>query len=151
MDKKRFSWPILGHQSIVNYLQTSIINQKINHAYIFYGPEHIGKSLVADYFVNSLQCEEFNNKNKKIPCQKCNACQQIEKGIHPDIYKVNKESDKKNISIEQVRNLQHKLSMRSFLTSYKVAIIDQAESISLEAANSLLKTIEEPTSKTIRR
>lgn len=150
MNKNRFSWPILGHQSIINFLQTSIINNKINHAYIFYGPEHLGKGLVANYFVNSIQCEEYNHENDaKIPCQKCNACRQIEKGMHPDIYKVKKEENKKNISIEQVRELQHKLSMRSFLTSYKIAIIDQAESISLEAANSLLKTIEEPTTKTI--
>lgn len=144
-----FDWPVIGHEPIIEFLEKSIINKKLSHAYLFIGPEHVGKSLIAENFICSLQCEQLQDKSKKIPCGQCSACDQLRKRIHPDVYYINKDEEKKNISIEQIRELEHKLSMRSFLTTYKIAIINEADKMTIEAANSLLKTLEEPTPKTI--
>jgi len=144
-----FDWPVIGHESVIEYLQKSIINNKLSHAYLFIGSEHVGKSLVAENLICCLQCENNDKKSRDVPCQKCSACEQVKKRIHPDVYFIEKLEDKKNISIEQIRELEHKLSMRSFLTAYKIAVINEAEKMTIEAFNSLLKTLEEPTPKTI--
>jgi len=141
----QYEWPVLGNETLIQYLQTCLSNQNIIHAYLFYGPEHIGKKLVAENFVASLQCQ---SKKGRRPCGQCTVCQQIEKRIHPDIYYIEPQ-ESKNITIDQIRALQHALSLRSFLTAYKIAVIDKAETMTLEAANSLLKTLEEPPLKTI--
>jgi DNA polymerase III subunit delta' len=141
-----FHWPILGHSQIKGFLQNCISNNTIGQAYLFVGPRSVGKFLTAQYLSASILCE---SNDKKKPCNTCQVCQQIKKNIHPDVDILKKEPDKKNISIQQIRLLQHKLSLRSFLTKYKIAIIDEAESLSEEAANALLKTLEEPTTQTI--
>jgi len=144
--KKQFKWPIVGHKNIIDFLQKSIVNDKIAHAYLFYGPEHIGKTIVAENFIASLLCQ---NQRDTIPCGKCIYCQQFFKGIHPDVYFIEKEKDKKNISIEQIRDLRHKLNLRSFLNSYKIALIKGAENLNKQAFNSFLKTLEEPSQRAI--
>lgn len=154
-ENSHFSWPIVGHKTIVSYLQQSLENEKVGHAYLFTGPRQIGKNTVAQYFVNSLICDGLNKGSGPVPCGQCEYCRQMANKMHPDFFYVSREINektgklKKNISIEQIRQLQNKLSLHSFLNSYKVAIIDQAESLSLEAANSLLKTLEEPSPKTV--
>jgi len=145
MNTPGFKWDIIGHQQIIHFLQRSISNNKIAHAYLFSGAESVGKARVAEYFSASLLCRG----RELIPCKKCIFCQQVFKKIHPDLIWIKKEKDKKNISIEQIRNLRKKLTRHSFLNSYKIAIIEQAEILTKEAYNALLKTLEEPTKKTI--
>lgn len=149
-DKKvHFYWPVIGHEPIIEFLQKSLVHDKVSHAYLFHGPEHVGKRFVAENLAFSLTCESFQKKtNYSVPCLNCSACQQSRKKIHPDIYYVASDQGKK-ISISQIRELEHKLSMHSFLTSYKIALIDQAELMTNEANNALLKTLEEPTQKTV--
>ncbi len=142
----KFHWPILGHGQIKKYLQSSIVNNKLSHAYLFFGPESTGKLLMAYYLTASLLCQ---SKSDKKPCQQCIICCQIEKNICADFTVVKKEKDKKNISIRQIRELQHKLSFNSFLTKYKTILIDDAELMTEEASNALLKTLEEPHLNTI--
>jgi len=150
-----FEWPIIGHSNIVSYLKKGLASLKVSHAYLFVGPLHIGKTIVAQNFVNSLICENLHKNEGPVPCGQCQYCQQIAKKIHPDVFWLSRETNektgklKKNISIEQIRELQNKLSLHSFLNSYKVAVINETETLSLEAANSLLKTLEEPTPKTV--
>ncbi len=134
---------IIGHKKIIYFLQKSIDNNKLSHAYLFYGAAHLGKTAIAKNFLFKILCEQKNG------CKKCVHCQQLEKNIHPDVYFINKKEDKKNIVIEQIRILQEKLIKHSFLGSYKIIIINQAETLSLEAANCLLKSLEEPNPKTI--
>lgn len=141
-----FNWDIIGHHKIIKFLQNGIASGKISHAYLFTGPEGVGKSKIAEYFSASLLCQK---SEKNIPCKKCIYCQQVFKRIHPDLTWLKKEEGKKNISIEQVRNLREKLSRQVFLNSYKIAIIEEAETLNKEAWNALLKTLEEPTKKTI--
>jgi len=154
-----FKWPIVGHKNILWYLQHSIVKGQLNHAYLFSGPQSIGKTTAAECFVSSLLCrvvhQQNQSKQKHFPCDECISCEQFQKGLHPDVYWVDIETDqktgniKKNISIAQIRELQSKLARRSFLNSYKVAVISKAEKMTTEAANSLLKTLEEPSQKTI--
>jgi len=151
----QFKWPIAGHSNIVSYLQKNIETNKVSQAYLFTGPNGLGKKMVAQYFVRSLLCENNAKKENQIPCAQCKTCQQVNNNIHPDIYWLTRQKDekkdklKKNISIEQIRELQGKLGLHSFLNSYKIAVIEEAETLNKEAANSLLKTLEEPTKKTV--
>jgi len=140
-----FNWPVIGHQPIVNYLQTVIKNQRLNHAYLFYGADGLGKSLVAENFIKSIYCTADNNK----PCNKCIYCQQIKNKTYPDIIYIKKEADKKNITIEQIREAKIKIQRSTFLSSYKIVLIPQIHTLSLAASNSLLKILEEPTQQTI--
>ena len=140
-----FNWPVIGHKRIVNYLQTVIANDRVNHAYLFYGKNGLGKSLVAEYFLNSIFC--LSDKVK--PCGTCSHCSQLKRGVHPDVVYLRKEEDKKNISIEQVRAVRDKLQHGSFLNSYKVVVIEDASSLSLSASNAMLKILEEPVGKTV--
>src|SRR3989338_1747124 len=149
------NWPIVGHQNIISYLEHCLLSGQLAHAYLFVGPSQIGKTKVADFFSQALICQNFSEKKKPLPCGLCPYCRQAQNHLHPDIFRVERELNddsekfKKNISIEQVRELQNKLNLRSFLDSFKIAIINQAQALSQEAANSLLKTLEEPAPKTI--
>jgi DNA polymerase-3 subunit delta' len=154
-DDNRFKWPIVGHSSIIRYLQQGLKNSHVSQAYLFVGPEHVGKTIMAENLVNSLVCKNLHQSKGLVPCGQCDCCQQVANKIHPDVFwvqrAVNAKTGKlrKNISIEQVRELQNKLSLHSFLDSYKVAVINEAQTLSQAAANSLLKTLEEPTPKTV--
>jgi len=150
---ENYNWGIIGHQKISEFLQKSLDNDKISHAYLLAGPEHIGKSLMAKKFMATILCHDYHKNAKiladKIPCGQCVFCTQLAKGIHPDVYFLKKEEDKKNISVEQVREMQKFLSLTSFLNSYKIALIENAEQMSESAQNALLKVLEEPTKNTL--
>jgi len=129
---------IIGHQKILEFLKRSIQTGQLAHAYLFIGPANLGKKTAAQEFIKMLGGQE------------------IEKDIHPDILIVEPEMIEKKgikkeaeISIDQVRQIQHQLSLCPYQAPYKIALIDQAERITREAANALLKTLEEPTPKTI--
>lgn len=141
----KFNWSVIGHKKIVEYLQGSIENGHINHAYFFYGAWGLGKAQVAEYFVQSIFCLS----DKERPCGVCSHCRQTVKQVHPDIVYLNKEEGKKNISVEQVREMKIKMQSGSLLNSYKVVIIREANALSVGASNAMLKILEEPMGKTV--
>ncbi|MFH1173268.1 MAG: DNA polymerase III subunit delta' [bacterium] len=143
----KFNWDFVGNGNIVEYLKKSLLNRQLVHGYLFYGPDHVGKEKLANFFINSILCAD--QASGSVPCQTCLHCQQLAKGIHPDVFWLNRQEGKKNISIEQVNELRNKLGMSSFLNSYKIAVIQEADKMSRGAANALLKTLEEPAKKTI--
>ena len=156
-----YNWPIIGHQNIKDFLQTAIRNQSMAQSFLFSGPSKVGKTLTAKYFAKSLLCEEYKRYQSGesikaiVPCGQCSACQQFDKKTYADLYfverEVNEKTEKKKavISVGQIRELIEKISKRSFLNSYKIVIIPEAESMTVEASNCLLKTLEEPSSQTI--
>ncbi len=145
-----FSWNLIGHKQITNFLELAIQNERLAHAYLFYGPKQIGKMTLTRQFIQNLLCYEENKKKKeKFPCDACEHCRQVKKGIHPDVVFIRREEGKKNITIEQIRELQEILSVHSFFKSYKIAVIEEADFLHPSAANALLKTLEEPTKRTI--
>ncbi len=140
--KTNFSdWQILGHKPQIDYLKSNIKTHDLSHAYLFSGEENIGKRKVALSFIKTLLCVS----DLKF-CGKCPACLQIENKTHPDFLFIDGE---KSIKIEEVRELVAKMNLKPFSSSYKIAVIDNAERLTKEAANALLKTLEEPSGKAV--
>ncbi|MFA5076532.1 MAG: DNA polymerase III subunit delta' [Patescibacteria group bacterium] len=154
MSKPNFSqnWGIVGHQNVVDFLKKSLKSQTTSHAYLFYGPTNIGKGKIVQNFIAALFCQ---NPESGQPCNNCLNCQQLTKNIHPDVIWLCQERDtktkklKKNISVDQIRELRSRLQKGSFLDSYKIGIVDPADLLNIEAANALLKILEEPADKVI--
>lgn len=143
----KLNWPLIGNGHIFEFLAKSLAKKNISGSYIFTGPANIGKTTAAHFFARSLVCESADTA--ALPCGKCPACKQAALGVYGDIYLIKKAADKKNISIEQVRDFIRSLGMSSFLNSYKIGIIKGAESLSEGAVNALLKTLEEPKAKVV--
>ncbi len=151
-EKHKFLWEVCGHEKIVSYLKSAIATDRVNHAYIFAGPSGLGKATVADRFIKTLYCQ---GQGEYKPCGQCPACRQVEAHTHPDVYRVGRVINEKTgkfyreIVIDQMRDLKMKLSQGTLLSSWKIAIIEDADYLNVNAANSLLKVLEEPTRKTV--
>ncbi len=154
----------IGHKKIWNFLTQSVVKDRLSHAYLFVGPSRVGKKKVALEFIKLLECSKPQDKAGELSaCGQCPNCVLIAKGFHPDILVVevknraiskgNEQSEKPTksdeIKIEQIRELQHQLSLSPFSAPRKVVIIDDAERMTQEAANCLLKTLEEPSQKSL--
>ncbi len=130
---------IIGHESIILHMQNAITSGKISHAYILHGEEGMGKKLLAGTFAKILQCEEQGI----LSCNKCKSCLQIDTGNHPDIIWVTHE--KASIGVEDIRiQLNADIQVKPYNSPYKIYIIDDADKLTEQAQNALLKTIEEP-------
>lgn len=129
---------LLGNDKVKETLQNMIKNQKVAHSYLFSGIEGIGKTLFARRFAKTLLCEEQKEK----PCGKCRSCIAFEENNHPDFMQI--EPDGKAIKIEQIRYMQEKIAEKPIKSNYKVYILKDADTMTREAQNSLLKTLEEP-------
>lgn len=139
-------WDVIGHKKQIEYLQKTIKNGKIGHAYLIKGPKKVGKNNLALNFIYTLFC---TGVDKKKPCKKCENCLQIKKGIHPDFTHIQPEEEGKIISIKQVREAIEKINKKTFSNNYKICLIENSDLLSSGAANALLKTLEEPKGKTI--
>jgi DNA polymerase-3 subunit delta' len=131
---------ILGHDRIVEVLQRSLRSGKTAHSYLFEGISGSGRKKTALALVQALFCAALPDD----ACGVCSSCRKIDSGNHPDIHLISPLPDKRDISIEQLREMQHVLSLRPYEAPRKVCIIEPAERMSVSAANSLLKTLEEP-------
>jgi len=152
---------IIGHKKQWQFLKKSVELGKLSHAYLFFGQEKVGKKNFAFEFVKLIDCQ--NTDFSKKPCQKCNSCEAIQKSLslnieqHPDLAILEpkkmvseKTSQRKEeIQISQVRDLIWRLSLHSFSSPFKAAIIDKAHSMNQEAQTCLLKTLEEPKGDTV--
>lgn len=130
---------IVGQEQITGHLQNAIRMGKVSHAYIIQGEAGSGKKLLADTFATTLQCEEGGIE----PCGHCQSCKQAVSGNHPDIRRVTHE--KASISVDDIRlQLNNDILVKPYSRPYKVYIIDEAEKMTEQAQNAMLKTIEEP-------
>lgn len=145
-------WQVVGQHRVVSLLQRSLERGVVAHAYLLVGPPHVGKMTLASNLAQALNCEA-----EPPPCSECASCQKIALGKHADVQIIgltqNRDSAEAKpqveISIDQIRQMQHSASLPPFEGRYKVFIIDKAERLSTEAANCLLKTLEEPVDKVI--
>jgi DNA polymerase-3 subunit delta' len=145
-------WTVLGHDRAVSLLKRSIERGNFSHAYLFVGPPHVGKMTLARNFAQALNCPLADR-----PCGVCPSCRRIEEGKHADVQIIELEqapeggetAGKTRISVEQVDDILHSVSLPPFEGVHKVFIIDGAEFMSIGAANRLLKTLEEPLSKVV--
>lgn len=130
---------IIGHREIIKVLTGALASGKISHAYLFGGPGGTGKTTLALAFAQVLLCTEPRGSD---PCSLCRSCRQFESGNHPDFHYL--QPDGESIKISQIRELQRKVSLRPFQGTRKVFIIGEADTMTREAANSFLMTLEEP-------
>jgi DNA polymerase-3 subunit delta' len=131
---------LVGHHKQLAILRRALEKERLHHAYVFLGPERIGKVTVALALAKAIHCSEMAGDF----CGRCASCITIESGNHPDVRVVGPLAGKKEISIQQVRELERELSYRAFSARKKIAIIDPASLMSFPAQNALLKTLEEP-------
>jgi len=127
---------ILGHERQKNILRRALANGRLAHAYLFEGPEGVGKRLMALALARAAFCQDRSG------CGNCPACRKVDHNNHPDLHLL--EPDGAAIKIEQVRNIQKELSYRPLEAPLKICLIDGADRMNQAAANSLLKTLEEP-------
>ena len=137
---------IQGQEKAIHILQCAIQNGHIAHAYLFAGPEGVGKKQTALALAQYLNCAA-PDLNTFTSCGNCPSCIQSVSGSQPDILML--EPDGASIKIEQIRTLLSKVSLRSYENAYKVIIINDAHLMTEQAANCLLKTLEEPTDNTV--
>ena len=130
---------ILGHDRIIKHLQVAISAEKVSHAYIFHGEEGMGKKTLALAFAKTLQCME----RKYYPCNACKSCKQSDSSNHPDILWITHE--KASIGVDDIRTqVNADIQVKPYQGPYKIYIIDDADKMTENAQNALLKTIEEP-------
>lgn len=128
---------IIGNDSIKEQLVKSLNNNQISHSYLFIGIEGIGKKLIATEFAKAMLC-----LNDKKYCNNCKSCIEFDSDNNPDFLYI--EPDGNSIKIDQIREMQKKLQEKPIISKNKVYIINNADKMTTEAQNSLLKTLEEP-------
>lgn len=137
--KSQFNWPPVGQDRVSAFLEKSLLSGNMAQAYIFAGPKDLGKASLALAFARNLWLCDRGSSDSNGSFEHINS----------DLYILEKEADKKQIGVEQARDFIKRLSLSSFLNSYKIGIVKEAECLSAEAQNALLKTLEEPREQVI--
>lgn len=131
---------VVGHKDIIRYIRNAVTEDQVSHAYIINGARGSGKKMLSSLFATTLLCE----KGESDPCNTCHSCIQAESGNHPDIIWVGHEKPG-SIGVEDIRNqVNNTVAIKPYQGPYKVYIIPQADLMTVQAQNALLKTIEEP-------
>lgn len=143
---------LLGHDRQRIWFQNAVTNQRLASTFLFVGPNAIGKRTFAKLLAQTLLCTSSNPSDFQ-PCGRCETCVQLHAGTHPDLIEIAKKPDKTALSIDQFigddehrmrEGLCYEIRMKPYSNRRKIAIIDDADTIGDEGANSLLKTLEEP-------
>src|SRR5579863_6447920 len=139
-------WNIVGHEHAIDRLRRTLAAEQVRHAYMLSGPEHIGKSLLAHRFAQTLLCTGGPDPQgaPQSPCNFCLSCRKVMHHNHPDMHVIRKAPDKQFIIIEQIRALQSDSARRTLEGRRNIFIIEDAHEMNPAAANCLLKTLEEP-------
>ena len=133
---------VVGHKNIIQYIGNAVTSGAISHAYILNGERGSGKKLLANLFAMSLQCQ--NRDEDGDACGKCQSCKQAVSGNQPDIIRVTHEKPT-TISVDDIREqVNNDIQIKPYSSPYKIYIIAEADMMSVQAQNALLKTIEEP-------
>ena len=129
---------VVGQKYVIETLKNEIINDKINHAYMFFGPRGIGKTSIAKIFARAVNCENSIDGN---PCEKCSRCISSREKECVDIIEIDAAS---NNGVDEIREIRSKVNLVPAELKYKVYIIDEVHMLTQGAFNALLKTLEEP-------
>lgn len=131
---------IIGNDQVRAYFRHAISSGKISHCYVLSGEDGIGKKMMAKAFAQTLLCESQVGR----PCQTCHSCVQFMSNNHPDVIYVTHEKPTV-IGVDDVRKgIVEDIQIRPYSSDYKIYIVDEAQKLSVQAQNALLKTIEEP-------
>lgn len=129
---------ILGNESNKIFLNNILKHNTVSHSYMFIGENSIGKKLFAKEFAKGILCESDTSK----PCGNCTSCIKFENSNHPDFYILDEEDG--TIKNEQIREINKNILEKPIESLKKVYIINNSENMTVQAQNSLLKTLEEP-------
>ena len=140
-------WQIYGHDWAVKLLQTHAGGEKLRHAYLFAGPEGVGRRTLALRFAQALNCSAPPAPGAF--CGTCRNCQQIQSMRHPDLDLVVPEEGHQDVLIDQIRELQHRLALAPYAAAYRIALLPDVQHVTEQAQNALLKTLEEPPDKVV--
>ena len=138
-------WTIRGQEHLTRVLDQGLGQGQLAHAYLLVGPPHVGKATLALQLAQAVNC-----LGEDPPCGQCPQCRRIERGIHPDVQRIAPTQDERTgrlhteIRIDQVRAIERAIALQPYEGRYRVFIFDGAEKLSPDAANALLKTLEEP-------
>ncbi len=133
---------VVGHKNIIKYIESAVSADAVSHAYILNGERGSGKKMLANLFAMSLQCQ--NRQEDGDACGKCQSCKQAVSGNHPDIIRVTHEKPN-TISVDDIREqVNNDIVIKPYSSKYKIYIIPEADLMTVQAQNALLKTIEEP-------
>src|SRR5262245_21182359 len=148
---------ILGHSECVEWFRRAIRRGRLSQAYVFAGPEVIGKRLFDRTLAQCLFCQKHANSDL-LNCDKCSACKQVRAGTHPDLHEVGRKPGKSELTIDVFlgppenrgqEGLCYELSRLPMAADRKIAIVDDAGAMNDESANAFLKTLEEPQPKAL--
>ena len=133
---------VIGHEKNIVFLKNLIKKEQIPHAILFSGPDGIGKKLCAEIFAKSILC----NSDTEKPCNSCQSCFSYDNKTHPDFKIITTEdgTDTTTIKIDQIRELKNCISLMPVFKKGRVCIIDNAQKMTIQASNSILKLLEEP-------
>src|SRR4030065_2089299 len=138
-------WGMIGHEWAVKLLAEHVALGHDRHAYLFTGPSGVGRRTLALRFAQGLNCQHPPVPGQ--PCRTCSACKRIEQMHHPDLMVVEAEREGETLKIDQIRELQHTLSLAPYEARYRLALLLRFEEAHPSAANAMLKTLEDPPSR----
>ncbi len=148
-----YTMPLPWQQAAWLQLQQAWNTDRMPHALLLHGIEGLGKSLFARWLAYAVLCDintQSNAPSQQLkPCTQCTSCKLFMAGSHPDFVLIKPEEDKQQISVDQIREANERLSMTSGRHGYRVAIVEPAHQMTVAAANGLLKKLEEPGSRTL--
>ena len=136
---------IIGQSRLVGRMDRILSDGRIVHAYLFTGPAGSGKKALSSLFAQALICEGPGER----PCGVCSTCRQFQTGNHPDVMWIRRQEGRKNILIEQIRDMQEKMKVKPFQAGSRICFIESAQVMTEQAQNALLKTLEEPPSHSV--
>uniref|UniRef100_A0A831TG48 DNA polymerase III subunit delta n=1 Tax=Thermorudis peleae TaxID=1382356 RepID=A0A831TG48_9BACT len=141
-------WPVIGHDAAVAALDRAVRRGQVSHAYLISGPAGVGRRALALAFARALLCQAVPHRR---PCGSCPSCHRVERAMHPDLTVLSlqavggeREVRPTRISIDAIRELRATLALRPLESDWRVVVIDDADWLSRDAADALLKTLEEP-------
>lgn len=130
---------IIGQEGVLSGLRRNIETDRVGHAYTFTGPVGIGKKSAAKAFAGALLCK---NRNGSARCGKCMSCKLYAEGSNPDFRTI--EAEDTSIGVDAIRDMQADVVKKPLYSPHKVYLISEAENMTVQAQNCLLKTLEEP-------
>jgi DNA polymerase-3 subunit delta' len=136
------NWGMAGHDWAVSLLKEHILRDQLRHAYLFTGPDGVGRRTLALRFAQALNCPEPLEPGEA--CQTCPTCSKIEDMLHTDLTIVEPEGPGEMLKVDQVRGLTRSLALSPYESQYRIALLLRFEEAHPSAANALLKTLEEP-------
>ncbi len=139
------NWGMLGHEWAVDLLKGHLANDRVRHAYLIIGPQGVGKRTLALRMIQGLNCP--NSSSPGNPCHQCPTCLRIERMQHPDLSVVQAEEVGRTLKVDQIRELIRGLSLAPYEAPHKIGLLLRFNESNPNAANALLKTLEEPPPK----